>query len=96
MDNFLNKFLNFDKMVTPTIIKVLFWIGVGISVLGGLINIIRGATSQYFGSGLMVLTGILMIVLGPILIRVYCEILIVLFKMHEALQKLADKADKHD
>lgn len=92
MDNFFAKFASFDKMITPTIIKILFWIGVGMSVLTGLIMIITGAFSPW-GGGLQVLTGILTIVIGPILVRVYCELLIVMFKMHEALQKIVDRKE---
>lgn len=90
MDNFFSKFAGFDKMITPVIIKILFWIGVGLSVIFGLTLIVTGAFSPW-GGGLQVLSGILTLVVGPILVRVYCELLIVIFKMHEALQKIADK-----
>lgn len=73
----MNSLLNFDKMLTPTIIKIVFWIGVGFSVLMGLI--------QMIGGGFYVLLGLLTIVLGPLAVRVYCELLIIIFKMHETM-----------
>ncbi|MFC0524447.1 DUF4282 domain-containing protein [Pontibacillus salicampi] len=83
----MQDYLHFDKMITPTIIKAIFWIGVGLSILTGFIMVISGATSDW-GGGLQILTGLVTIILGPFIIRIYCELLIVLFKMNEALQEL--------
>lgn len=90
MDNFFARFTNFDKMITPTIIKILFWVGVALSVLSGLFFIVSGVISPFRGGG-MVLMGLLTIVVGPIIVRVNCELLIVIFKMHEALDKIANR-----
>lgn len=90
MDNFFARFTNFDKMITPTIIKILFWVGVALSVLSGLFFIVSGVISPFRG-GDMVLMGLLTIVVGPIIVRVNCELLIVIFKMHEALDKIANR-----
>ena len=79
-----SEFISFRKMITPTIIQILFWIGCGASVLGGLFLLFAGATSS-FGGGFMVLQGLLMIVLGPIAVRIYCELLILAFKIYDAL-----------
>lgn len=73
----LDKFTSFDNMITPTIIKILFWIGVGASLLTGLIIM--------FAGGFAVILGLIWLVLGPVLVRVYCELLIVIFKIHESL-----------
>lgn len=89
----MKEYIQFDKMITPTIIKFIFWAGVGLSVLFGLITIISGATSN-FGGGAQVLIGLVTIVLGPLVVRIYCELLIVLFKMHESLNKIANNSEK--
>ena len=86
----MKEFLQFDKMITPLIIKFIFWIGAGLSVLFGFIQIIAGITSDW-GGGLQVFVGILTILFGPFLIRIYCELLILLFKMHETLQEIKNK-----
>ena len=57
----LNKFLNFDEMITPVIFKVIFWIGVALTVISGLGLIISGIGSRY-GGGIQVLMGLLTIV----------------------------------
>ena len=78
----LNKFLNFDEMITPVIIKVIFWIGVALTVISGLGLIISGIGSRY-GGGIQVLMGLLTIVIGPFLVRIWCEIMVVLFEIHK-------------
>jgi len=85
----MNNFLNFDKMLTPTIIKIVFWIGAGLSVLMGLLMIIQGA-GAYYGGGASIFMGLLTIVIGPFVVRIYCELLIIFFKMNETLQDVKD------
>jgi len=82
----LGDFLNFNKMITPVIIKVIFWIGVAVCAFAGLMSIIAGLSR--FGSGVEVLFGLFIIVVGPLFVRIYCELLIIMFKMYESLQDI--------
>jgi hypothetical protein len=84
--SWMKEFLHFDKMITTSIIKFVFWIGAGLSILSGLIIMIIGVA--FDGGGIAVLLGLLSAVFGPIVVRIYCELLIVFFKIHEALQDL--------
>jgi len=79
-----NQFTSFDKMITPTIIKILFWLGLVVSVIAGFILIVTGATSRYGGGG-QVLIGLLTLVIGPLAVRLQCEFIIIMFKIHESL-----------
>jgi len=72
------EFLSFRKMITPVIIQVIFWLGVVGSVLVGL-----GAV--FGGRGLY---GLGLIVVGPIVVRIECELLIIMFRIHDALQDI--------
>ena len=82
--------LSFDKMIAPIIIKILFWIGSVAFVIYGIVTIINsfrmshGAVIAFFG-------GLLIMILGPIMVRVWCEILIVIFKIHDSLVELKNK-----
>jgi hypothetical protein len=78
--------LRFDEMITPKIIIVLYWLG----LLGVLLS---GISSMFFFgfSFASFLKGLLIILLGVLLVRVYCELLILLFKMNEALQEIRKK-----
>ena len=84
----LSKFLSFDEFITPSIIVVLFWIGVVINVLFGLGTIIGGIGGGGFG---MFFGGLAMLVIGPIMTKVWCELLMVFFKIHETLIQIRDK-----
>jgi hypothetical protein len=84
-------FLKFRKMLTPIIIQILFWIGVAVCVIAGIIEIASGANAPYGGGGGLVFMGIMLLLLGPILVRVFCEILVVLFSIHDTLLKIKNK-----
>lgn len=94
------KYLTFEKMITPKIIQILFWIGVAIAVISGIVTIFGGVAQMFsrFGDGLIgffvVLWGFAIIILGTIISRIYCELLIILFKMYESLSSINDKLDK--
>ena len=78
----------FDKMLTPEIIKVIYWIGIVLAVLAGLGTILAGL----WGKSMMgVVTGLLWLVFGPILVRVYCELLIVIFNIYNVLCEIRDR-----
>jgi len=83
-------FSNFKFMITPTFIKIIFWIGVGFCVLFGLLMMIGGVGSLY-GGGMRVFMGFLYIILGPVVWRIYCELLIVIFKIFESLEEIRKK-----
>jgi hypothetical protein len=85
----MEDFLAFRKMITPIIIQVLFWLGVVVCVVVGLVSIFAGATMPFGGGGLTVLYGLFMLIIGPILVRVYCEILILFFRMNETLTEIS-------
>jgi Domain of unknown function (DUF4282) len=77
----MNEYLTFDKFITPIIIQILFWLGLAGIVIMALFLIVSGVP----GGGLM---GILYLLLGPIFWRVYMEIILVLFKIHEELRMI--------
>jgi membrane associated rhomboid family serine protease len=84
-NNSLNEFLTFRKMITPMIIQIIFWIGVALSVIVGLFAII---TSLSYGAPLGALIGLLYMVVGPLVIRIYCELLILFFRMNDSLNQI--------
>jgi len=84
----LQDLLSFRKMITPMIIQILFWIGVGLCVLFGLISI--GTSFTRFGGVSTFFSGLAIIVVGPIAVRIYCEILIIFFRINETLTEIKD------
>jgi positive regulator of sigma E activity len=69
--------LGFDKMVTPIIIRILYFLG----LLGVLVATV---VAQCF-PGQRILTGLAILVFGAIMVRVYSELLILLFRIHDNL-----------
>jgi hypothetical protein len=83
----MKEIFNFDSMLTPKIITFVYWLLLLGVVLGGLSSMFAGFGLS-FASFLM---GLLYIVAGAIGARIWCELLIVLFKINESLQILRDK-----
>ncbi len=71
----------FDKMPTPQLITLIYWILLAGSLLGGIVAMF---TQSFIG-------GVLTIVFGALFSRIWCELLIVLFKMNDALQTIKDR-----
>lgn len=90
--NFLKKLISFDEFITPSIIKILYYIFAGLVILMGLYQVFT--SYSYYGLGFtQVISGLFFIILGPILVKVYFEILIVLFKIYEKLSTISNKLD---
>ena len=80
--------LFFDAMLTPKFITVIYWIGLIGVVVAGLGSIfMMGFRYVTFGG---LIRGLLITVLGAIAVRIYCELMIVLFKINENVQKIAN------
>ena len=90
----MKDFLKFKKMITPIIIPILFWIGTIICIIVGLVMIITGTTGELREfrpvGGEIVFVGLGYIFLGPIIVRLYCEFLIILFSVNDKLSDIKD------
>lgn len=82
----MNEFLSFNKMLTPIIIKAIFIVGCALSVLAGLVMFYVSISEV--DSFLMIMS-IVIIIVGPVAMRITIELMIVLFKMHEYLRIIA-------
>ena len=85
----LKNFASFERMVTPVIIRILFWIGVVISILAGL-GVIIGGIIMSINEGFMYVLGGLVggpvvMFLGILSVRIYAELLILAFRINETL-----------
>ncbi len=73
--------LYLDNMLIPKVITFIYWMLLGIAVISGVGTMLAGS----FLSGLMVIAG------GMFAARVWSELIIVLFKINEALQEMRAK-----
>ncbi len=70
-----------DNMLTPKIITVIYWALLIFVVFAGL-------QTLYYGQFFM---GLGIILIGAVAARVWCELMIIFFKMNEALQEIRKK-----
>lgn len=86
----MKEILFFDSMLTPKIITIVYWLLLLAAVFGGVSSMFAGYGGFSVGKFFM---GIIYAVGGAVGARIWCELLIVLFKMNEALQALRNKQD---
>ena len=80
-------FLNFDKLIAPTLIKFVYWVGLVLILLWTLASMFTGLG---FGSGMIhflvaALTGIV----GALAWRIICELWMVVFSINDRLGTIA-------
>jgi hypothetical protein len=83
----MEDYLKFRKMITPVIIQVIFWVGTVFAILTGLYQVFLGISADFQG-GKQVLSGLLLLFLGPLGVRIFCELLIMLFRMKETMDEI--------
>jgi len=72
----MNDFLKFDKFITPSIIPLVFWVGTLSMAIPSLMILPHSFLSGAVG-----------IISAPIIMRVSCEVVLVLFRIYEVLSK---------
>lgn len=80
--------LFFENMLTPKIITLVYWLLLLAAIVGGIGSMFGGYEGFTFGKFIM---GIVYAVGGALAARIWCELLIVLFKMNDALQEIRKK-----
>ena len=90
----LKKFGSFDEMITPGIIKIVYYIGL---VFVGVISLLMlfGAMAEgEFLLGLLVVVPIS--IFGLIMVRVNCELIMVGFKIYKYLRNINEKLEQRN
>jgi len=95
----LQDFLSFRRMITPVIIKILFWIGIVMSIIAGLIvffgGIISGLGDGGFGAVIGgLIGGPVVMLLGVLSARIYAELLILAFRINETLTDIKNLLER--
>ena len=90
----MRNYLYFDSMITPKIITFIYWLMLAAAAIAGLSLMGKGFKmmeySGFAGFGMIVVAPILTAAFA-VIARIYCEIMIVLFKINEALQDIRNK-----
>lgn len=73
-------FLFFEKMLTPKIITFVYWLGCIIVVITAIVLLFSGEVLSAIAA-----------LISVILVRIYCELMIVAFKINESLQVIRER-----
>src|SRR5579859_3679803 len=83
-----------DRFITPTIIKSFYWLVIGLICLFGLSGIFSGLAAMAispFGGFLLILSSILGVVVGVIFSRIVAEFILIVFRINEHLGAIRDQ-----
>ena len=89
----LRDLLSFEKMLTPRLARLGFYVLSALAILAGVILIFSGMNAR-FGGGMRVVAGLVTTVVGPFLVCIACEQIIVIFGIYERLGEIRDQSRK--
>lgn len=84
----MNEYLSFKKFITPTFIQIIFWLGVAGIVIWTLLTVASMMQFSPLGAILGLLIGL---PLTLVFWRVYCEVMLVMFRILGELQDINQK-----
>lgn len=87
----LSEFLTFQRFATPVLVQIGFWVGVLIFLAVGLSTIESADRGWQGTSTALVWTGLLTMFLGPLVLRIVGELILVVFRINEQLGELSKR-----
>ena len=91
-----NDLFQWERFVTPSIIKLFFWLAVGMVVLFGLSGIASAFATMAVspGLGIMMLLGSLLgVVIGVLFARIASEFILIVFRINEHLGAIRNQGE---
>jgi hypothetical protein len=83
-----------ERFITPTIIKLFYWLAIAVSVLAGL-SLVRAGLSLLFisplGGLVMIVLAILSTFAGIIFSRIIAEFILIVFRINEHLGAIRNR-----
>ena len=83
-----------DRFITPTIIKTFYWLVIGLIVLFGISGIFAGLGEMAispFGGFIVVLSSIAGVIVGIVFSRIVAEFILIVFRINEHLGAIRDQ-----
>jgi predicted membrane metal-binding protein len=87
-----------DRFITPTIIKTFYWMVIALMVLFGISGIFSGLAMMAvspFGGFLVLLSAIASVMVGIIFSRIAAEFILIVFRINEHLGAIRDQGQGH-
>ena len=85
-----------ERFVTPSIIKLFFWLAVATIILSGLAGIASALQTMAVSAGLgvfMLLGSLLGVTIGILLARIVAEFVLIVFRINEHLGAIRGRGD---
>ena len=85
-----------ERFVTPSIIKIFYWLALAIAVLNGLRGLFEGLlemTANLVGGIFAILAALLMTFVGIILARIAAEFVLSVFRINEHLGAIRNQGE---
>ena len=83
-----------DRFITPTVIKTFYWLVIALIVLLGISGIFTGLSAMAispFGGFIVLLSSIASVVVGIIFSRIVAEFVLIVFRINEHLGAIRDQ-----
>ncbi|MEA2888650.1 MAG: hypothetical protein QOD11_3010 [Bradyrhizobium sp.] len=83
-----------DRFITPTIIKTFYWLAIVLMILFGISGIFSGLAAMAispFGGFIVVLSSIAGVVVGVVFSRIAAEFVLIVFRINEHLGAIRDQ-----
>ena len=87
-----------DRFITPTIIKTFYWLVTALICLMGVSGIFSGLAAMAispFGGFIVVLSWVVGVVVGIVFSRILAEFILIVFRINEHLGAIRDQGQGH-
>jgi hypothetical protein len=91
-----NDLFQWERFITPSIIKIFYWLAVAITVLVGLSGIFSGLAMMVmspFGGLIMILGSVVLMLMGIVFARIVAEFILIVFRMNEHLGAIRNRGE---
>lgn len=92
----VNDLFQWERFITPSIIKLFYWLAVAIAVLFGLSGIgsaLSVMTLNPFMGFIMVLASVIGVIVGVIFARIVAEFVLIVFRINEHLGAIRNRGE---
>jgi hypothetical protein len=92
----VNDLFQWERFITPSIIKIFYWLAVAAAVLSGLAGLGSGFSlmiANPFSGLIAIIASLLTIVVGVIFARIAAEFILIVFRINEHLGAIRNRGE---
>ena len=92
----VNDLFQWDRFITPTVIRIFYWMALGLIVLSGLsllFSALGMMALNFFAGFFLLIASILYVCAGVVFVRIVCELVMVIFRINEHLGAIRERGE---